>query len=223
VEPFARLDDVGPRSECADDSVGSNGIGAPSESARAAASHGPCAISCPKHGVQRIWERENGEMRLLLRDSSLTSADSTSVSDACVTLVQALKDKMTSRATRTVLRLAPSGRQWIRVPLTSLNLSRHGRIPPPKSKFETLASETTPVPSIQAAPAPAAAGSADAGQGSRIGTPNAGAVPVPDAGSPALEQAASFRGIKVPRKPSPPAEGGELPSFRSSANAPSVS
>ncbi|GAA5877953.1 hypothetical protein JCM3774_004765 [Rhodotorula dairenensis] len=116
---------------------------------------------------------------------------------------------MTARAARTVLRLDPAGRHWIRVPLSSLNLARHGRSPPrPRPTFfETLASETTPVPSIQAVPQPmTGAGSAD-GRGTRTGTPKAGAVPVPAAGTPALAQETSFRGIKVPRKPPPPAEG----------------
>ncbi|GAA5993602.1 hypothetical protein JCM10908_000136 [Rhodotorula pacifica] len=121
---------------------------------------------------------------------------------------------MTSRAVPTVLRLSPSGRQWIRQPLTSLNLSRHGRppLPPPPSPspttFETLASETTPVPSIQSVPAPAGDGTATSGEeGSRTGTPIAGAVPVPQAGAPALAQETVFRGVKVPKKPPPPAEG----------------
>lgn len=120
---------------------------------------------------------------------------------------------MTSRAARTVLRLDPAGRHWVRLPLSSLNLARHGRPPPPPppppgtTRFETLASETTPVPSIQAVPPPTTA----SGHGTRTGTPKAGAVPVPAAGTPALAQETRFRGIKVPRKPPPPAEGGPFP------------
>ncbi|GAA5871188.1 hypothetical protein JCM8547_001481 [Rhodosporidiobolus lusitaniae] len=118
--------------------------------------------------------------------------------------------------TRTILRLSPSGR-WL--PTTRpLNLQRHPRpAPPPRptsasspaapprpptEPFKTLASDTTPVPSIQTVPA--------AG-GTREAKSEAGAVEVPEVGEGAGKDNKGgkkmFLGVEVPVKPHPPAEG----------------
>ncbi|GAA6026571.1 hypothetical protein JCM8202_006268 [Rhodotorula sphaerocarpa] len=119
---------------------------------------------------------------------------------------------MATRLARTVLRLDAHGR-WTRSPPTSLNLVRHPP-PPPSSRapakdaFETLANDTTPVPSIQAVPSPPAEeGAAGADAGGRLAVPAAGAVPVPAAGQAVLDRDLTFHGVRVPKRPQPPAEG----------------
>ncbi|GAA5826842.1 hypothetical protein JCM11251_002915 [Rhodosporidiobolus azoricus] len=104
---------------------------------------------------------------------------------------------------RTFLRLSPSGR-WV---LSSLpyNRQRYPRLPPappqpPKTSFPTLASDATPVPSLQA--------SAPSG-GVREAVSEAGAVGIPPNGAEAAKKAAkrSFLSVDLPVKPSPPEEG----------------
>ncbi|GAA5895495.1 hypothetical protein JCM6882_006270 [Rhodosporidiobolus microsporus] len=110
---------------------------------------------------------------------------------------------------RTFLRLSPSGR-WVSSPLP-YNLQRHPAPSPgavtrprdPQPTFPTLASDATPVPSLQAAePSP----------GVREATSEAGAV---DVSSIAVGEVAAkkdkgkrtFLGVELPVKPSPPEEG----------------
>ncbi|GAA6043507.1 hypothetical protein JCM8097_002247 [Rhodosporidiobolus ruineniae] len=117
---------------------------------------------------------------------------------------------------RTVLRLL-NGR-WTAVPSSALNLARHRPPPSPApsptqpKRFDTLASETTPVPSIQAVPAPPTSTSAGDG-GARQGVAKAGAVELPPAPQEQVKSKAegrgkeTFLGVEVPVKPSPPEEG----------------
>ncbi|GAA5969625.1 hypothetical protein JCM21900_005868 [Sporobolomyces salmonicolor] len=119
-----------------------------------------------------------------------------------------------TRSPSTFLRLSRSGR-W--VPSSrSYNLDRHPRPPlfPASSSpsaplapphFETLASSTTPVSSVQAPTFQ---------EGSRTGQPVAGKVSVEEPGEQASrdqEEAATgkrvYLGLELPVKPSPPAEG----------------
>ncbi|GAA5865751.1 hypothetical protein JCM1840_003244 [Sporobolomyces johnsonii] len=116
-----------------------------------------------------------------------------------------------TRVPSTLLRLSKSGK-W--VPSSrSYNLDRHPRPPvfpassdppPPLAPphFETLASNTTPVSSIQA-PTPQ--------EGSRAGEPVAAKVPVEQPAERASradhERKKVYLGVELPVKPSPPAEG----------------
>ncbi|POY70986.1 hypothetical protein BMF94_6013 [Rhodotorula taiwanensis] len=103
---------------------------------------------------------------------------------------------------RTLFRLHPRTGQWTRSPLTALNLNRHAApSPPPPSRFETLASETTPIPSIQAPIQDDARGA-----GNQITPPSPS--PAPSLGGPDLASLPNrFFGVQVPKKPAPPAEG----------------
>ncbi|GAA6023791.1 hypothetical protein JCM10207_001196 [Rhodosporidiobolus poonsookiae] len=125
--------------------------------------------------------------------------------------------------TRHILRLSPSG-HWIPVPRSALNRDRHPAPPKPlhrrEKTFDTLASDATPVPSLQAVPSPnslsSTGGSSSTAveQGARKATSSAGAVDVPLPASAAAagdaaagEKKRTFLGVEVPVKPEPPAEG----------------
>ncbi|BGP19697.1 hypothetical protein JCM10213_001875 [Rhodosporidiobolus nylandii] len=101
---------------------------------------------------------------------------------------------------QTYLRLSPSGR-WIRS-TQPYNLGRHPA-PAPPPRFETLASDATPVPSLQTTPAP------EEGEGgTRVAVSSAGAGEVRLPSLAVKEDGKKrFLGVEVPVKPEPPAEG----------------
>ncbi|GAA6064219.1 hypothetical protein JCM10212_003828 [Sporobolomyces blumeae] len=107
-----------------------------------------------------------------------------------------------------VLRPAPTTSRWIKTPRRRLDLSN--RFPTtsstsPSSSFETLATDTTVLPSLQVPKVDA--------PGQRTAVPRAGNVPV-EAPAPASidganapARARTILGVRVPTKPSPPEEG----------------